>query len=497
MAFTRSAKLTIGIMAMMGILITYVETMVTPALPILVSDFHTNYDSLSWVITAYILSGTVSAAIFGRLADMYGKKRIFIILAGVYSLAVAFGGFATDLPQFIAVRAVQGIGMGMFPVAYALLNDEVPKENLALAQGIISSTFTGGAAIGLVAGAYITQYYGWQWSYHSAIPISIALLVAAIVVVKESPVRRKERIDFAGISALSLSVILLILGLSEGEYWGWSSSAIVGSFAFSIVALAAFVFIERSVAEPFISLRLLRIRNIFLANVAGLFAMTGMFFLFYTVPVLLQDPSPSGFGMSIFHSGLIMLPAAIASMIFAPLSARITNTRGPKVTILIGGVVLFLSYLALLFNRQTSISILEDTTLLGISLSFVFVGVINILLVSTPRKDAGVSTGMNVVFRNIGSAIAPAIGGVLESTYVMPVLLGTYNYPVLGLPYFPIFETFPSGQAFDYIYLVGLVFLAIMVILTLFMKNEVIGRGRDSSTERNEAKDNRKGETIG
>lgn len=483
MAFTRSAKLTIVIMAMMGILITYVETMVTPALPILVSDFHTNYDKLSWVITAYILSGTVSAAIFGRLADIYGKKKIFIILSGVYTLAVSFGGFATTLSQFITVRAVQGVGMGMFPVAYALLNDEVPKENLALAQGIISSTFTGGAAIGLVAGAYITQYYGWEWSYHSAIPVAFALMIAAAIIVKESPVRRKETIDFAGVGALSLSVIFLILGLSQGEYWGWSSLAVIASFSLSVISLIAFIFIERTVKMPFINLRLLRIRNIFLANVTGLFAMSGMFFLFYTVPALLQDPSPAGFGMSIFHSGLVMLPAAIASMIFAPLSAAVTNRRGPKVTILIGGVVLFLSYLALLFNRQTTISVLEDTTLMGISLSFIFVGVINILLISTPAKDAGVSTGMNVVFRNIGSSIAPAIGGVLESTFVMPVLLGVYNYPVMGLPYFPIFETFPSNSAYNYIYIIGLVFLAIMVILTLFMKNEIVSK--------------RKGETIG
>ncbi len=483
MAFTRSAKLTLLIMSMMGILITYVETMITPALPTLVNDFHTNYDKLSWVITAYILSGTVSAAIFGRLADIYGKKKIFLILAGVYTVAVSFGGFATTLTQFIFVRAVQGLGMGMFPVALALLNDEVERENLALAQGIVSSTFTGGAAIGLALGAYITQYYGWQWSYHSAIPVAFALLIAAAIIVKESPVRQEETIDFAGVFALSLSVIMLILGLSEGQYWGWESFAVIGSFILSIASLIAFVQIERMVSMPFINLRLLKIRNIFLANFAGLFAMTGMFFLFYTVPVLLQDPSPAGFGLTVFHSGLIMMPAAVASMLFAPLSARITVNRGPKVTILIGGIILFISYLALLFNRQTTISILEDTTLLGMSLSFVFVGVINILLLSTPPKEAGVSTGMNVVFRNIGSAVAPAIGGVLESTYVMPVLLGVYNFPVANLPYLPIFHSFPSSKAFDYIYIIGLVFLAIMVVSALFMKNEIVGKKKGEKSE--------------
>jgi MFS family permease len=148
-------------MAFMGILIMYVETMVMPAVPILMTDFNTNYDFLSWIITAYVISGTASAAIFGRLADIYGKKRIFVMLALVYAITVAFGGFAQTLDEFIVVRAFQGLGMGMFPVAFALLNDQIPKDELPLAQGIVSSTFMGGAALGLVAGAWITKYYGW------------------------------------------------------------------------------------------------------------------------------------------------------------------------------------------------------------------------------------------------------------------------------------------------------------------------------------------------
>ncbi len=479
MVFTRRAKETIALMAMMGILITYVETMVTPALPVLVKFFDTNYDQLSWIITAYILMGTISAAIFGRLADIYGKKRIFVLLAGIYTVAISFGGFATTLAQFITIRAVQGLGMGMFPVAYALLNDQVPKENLALAQGIVSSTFTGGAAIGLVLGAYITQYYGWQWSYHSAIPVAFGLFIASIYIIKDFAPRKRETVDFAGVASLAGAIILLILGLSEGQYWGWGSALTVGTFIASVISFAIFIMVERRSQMPFVSLKLLRIRNIFLANMAGLFAMAGMFFLFYTVPTMLQDPEPAGFGVSVLTSGLTLFPAAIASMIFAPLSAKITTERGPKVSILLGSVILFLSYLALLLNRQTTISILEDATILGISLSFIFVGVINILLVSTPPGDAGVSTGMNTVFRNIGTSIAPAIGGVLETTYTIPVMVGVVNAKIGGLPFLPVFENFPYSVSFEYIYLVGMVFLALTVVFALYMKNVTFGKKGD------------------
>lgn len=478
--FSRHAGLTISIMAFMGILITYVETMITPAIPILRGFFNTNYDSLSWIITAYIISGTVSAAIFGRLADIYGKKKIFLILATIYAVAVSFGGFATSLDEFILIRAVQGLGMGMFPVAFALLNDQVPKEELALAQGIVSSTFTAGAAVGLVLGAYITQYYGWQYSYHTAIPVAFTLLILAAIFLRDTSERHKQAIDFPGVFALAIGVVSLILGLSEGEYWGWSSVTIIGLFILSIVSLLLFVLIEIRSTSPFISMKLLRIRNVFLSNFTGLFAMTGMFFLFYTVPTLLEDPRPAGFALSIVNAGLVMLPAAAVSMIFAPLSALITKRRGPKLTILIGTLVLFVSYLGLYFNRGSPTAITEDATIMGIGLSFIFVGVINMLLISTPRNEAGASTGMNVVFRNIGSAIAPAIGGVIETTYVSSVIVGKTP---LGTP---IYASLPSSAAFSYIYIIGMVFLAISVIFTLMMKKIVMNGQKPDDTSKGE-----------
>jgi MFS family permease len=468
-SFSRHAGLTIGIMAFMGILVTYVETMITPAIPILENFFHTNYDNLSWVITAYIISGTVSAAIFGRLADIVGKKRIFVALSLVYAVAISFGGFATTLGEFIAIRAIQGVGMGMFPVAFALLNDQVPKSELPLAQGILSSTFAGGAAIGLVLGAWITQNFGWQWSYHSAIPVAFTLFALSIIMLRDNSERKHEKIDFLGVAALGGGVVSLILGLSEGEYWGWYSTRILLLFALSVILMVAFVIVESKVRSPFISMKLLRIRNVFLSNFTGLFAMAGMFFLFYSVPVLLEDPVPAGFGISIVNAGLVMLPAALVSMALAPVGALVTRIKGPKVTILISTVFLFIAYFGLYYNRATSLAILEDATVMGIGLSFTFVGIINMLLVSTPKEESGASTGMNVVFRNIGSTIAPAISGVLETMYVTNVIVGSYHNV-------PIYASFPSYTAFSYIYIVGIGFIAVSLIFTLFMKNVVYSR---------------------
>lgn len=474
----RHAGLTITILAMMGLLITYVETMITPALPDLISFFHTNYDHLSWIITAYIISGTISAAIFGRMADIYGKKKIFVMLAFIYALAVSFGGFAQSLGELILIRAVQGLGMGMFPIAFALLNDQLPRERLALAQGVISATFSGGAAIGLVIGAWITQNYDWQWSYHSAIPIAFGLVIASAVILQDTSVRRSEEIDALGVFFLATGLVTLILGFSEGEYWGWTSAAILSLFMISIISFFLFVMFETRAQRPFIDMKLLKIRNVFLANIAGLFAMAAMFFLFYSIPPLLQDPSPAGFGESILTSGLVMLPASILSMVFAPIAAKVTTNRGPKVTILVGTVILFIAYLGLYFNRGSVLSILEDATIVGLGMSFIFVGIINILLLSIPVNRSGEATGMNVVFRNIGTSIAPAIGGVLETLYTTNVMVGYFPVKAAGLPFLPIFVSFPSYQAFSYIYLVGVVFLIAAILLTLLMENIIVGKQR-------------------
>ncbi len=456
-------------MAFAGLLITYVETLVTPALPVLRKDFQTNYANLSWVITAYIISGTASSALFGRLSDTYGKKRIYVMLTVVYAFAISAGGFAQTLSEFIIIRAIQGLGMGLFPIAFSLLYEQLPREKLALAQGIVSSTFSAGAAVGLVGGAVITQDLGWQYAYHTAIPLAFTLTILAAFVLKDTSIRKKESIDYLGVTFLSSGIVSVLVPLSQGEYWGWLSFPTLFMFSLGGILLLAFVIQESRTHMPFISMKLLKIKNIFLSNLVSIFAMGSVFFLFYSVAPMLQDPEPSGFGTSIVESGLIMLPASVLNMVFAPLAAMITTNDGPKRAILIGSMILLISYLALLTNRASIFAVLEDTIIMGIGLSFIFVGIINMVLIALPGTKAGEATGMNTVFRNIGSVMAPAIGGVLETTFTTGVMVGAIPLSQIPGGIYPVMYSFPSQTAFTYIFLIGMVFLIIGVLVTLMM----------------------------
>jgi len=470
MKFNSYQKRAIGVMAFAGILVMYIETMVVPSLPVMVSDFHTDYDMLSWVITAYLISGTVSSIIFGKLADIYGKKKMFLIVSGVYALAIIFGGFANSLDVFIAIRAVQGVGMAMFPLAFSLIRDEFTPDTIAVAQGVVGGTVAGGASLGLVLGAYISQNYGWQFDYHTAIPVALALFILAARVLRESEYRANVKIDWLGTFTLITSVTLLLIALSQGQYWGWQSNAVVSLIAISIALLFIFIIVEMNAKEPLIDLKLLSSRNIFLINVISIFASSGQFFLYYTIPPLLEDPSPVGFGESIVTAGLTNLPASLLAMVTAPFAGFLTQKKGPRFTLLVGIFLQIMAFIALYFNRGDAFAITEDSTILGLSMPFAMVGIINILVRETPEDKVGVSTGMNQFFRNFGSTIAPAIAGVIEVSYQQGVILGLI--PGNGsIPYIPMIQYFPSNESFSYIYIIGIIFLLITLAFTLALKN--------------------------
>ena len=463
----KSINISIALMAFSGLLIIYVETMIVPAIPIFITFFHSTYSNVSWILTAYIISGTVSAAIFGKVADIVGKKKVFLILGIIYTIAISFGGFTRTLDELIAVRAVQGLGFGMIPIAFAIINDVVPREKLALAQGIMSATFAIGSGIGLVLGSYITETLGWQWDFHTAIPVAVILLILVFIFIRENTVTGKQKIDFAGVAMLGGGLVALIFALSEGQHYGWYSYLIIGLFITALVLFTVFAYFESHYKYAFINMKLLKKRNIFLSNIVGLFAMAAMYFLFFTVPTLLQDPAPSGFGKTVFDSGLILFPATVMNVVFAPVAARVIRKRGPRLSILMGLTVDIIGFGLLYLYRATIPEILLDTIFVGAGISMMLVGIINVLLTSTPRENAGEATGMNTVFRDIGMSIAPAFGGALETMYTVKVTIGVKM--VNGIPY-KIMEAFPDKTAYNYIYLIGVIFVILGFIFTALIK---------------------------
>ncbi|MCI4364734.1 MAG: MFS transporter [Thermoplasmata archaeon] len=447
----RYSRVVLGILAAMALMVTYVETMVLPAF----SNFETFFQvrdasTIAWILSAYLLVGVVVTPIFGKLGDIYGKKKMLLVAMGVYAVAVSIAGFTPNIGDLIgvtrpnqiylliAVRALQGVGMAMFPLGFAMLPEVFPPAQVGQAQGVLSGMFAGGAALGLVGGGWIAQTYGWQLTYHTVIPLALVVFVLAAVLLRESTVRATRRIDFVGVTSLGIGLTFAMLGITEGAYWGWTNftGGSVGGVTwgvpeFFLIAAASFIVFlwwEPRAPSPVVSFQELRQRNIWVSNLNGVMVGMAMFLLFTILIILGEYPAP-GFGLKELNAGLVLVPAVIGMMAFGPLLGRMISRYGPKPVMVLGFLLITFGSLGLLaFNRTT-----YEVAVLAVPMMVGNVGVLismsNIIVLSVDRRAVGVHTGMNQTFRNLGSALGPVLVTSILAEYGYSFLVPNPNPP--------------------------------------------------------------------
>jgi MFS family permease len=455
------------VLASIALLVQYVETMVIPALGKF-REFYDNapFSTLAWILSAYLLVGVVATPICGKLGDVYGKKRVLTLIVGVYAVAVAVAGFSPELGQamgldrpgqlylFIGLRGVQGVGMGMFPVAFSIIAEVFPPNEVGPAQGIISAMFGGGAAIGLVGGAYLTQSFGWQFTYHTVIPVAFVTLALIFLVLKESKVRLDRPVDMPGAAALGLALGWLLLGLNQGPVWGWGNThgTTVGGIplgtpqflALAVGCAALFAAREYLTRYPIVDFARLSERNILLSNLNGILVSVAMFVMFVAGTYLIEMPG-DGLNQPVLAVGLLSLPASVLMLFVAPQIGKLVGRRGPKpvmafgfASVAVGGVLLSV------FNRNVyELAIIPIPFFVG--MVSVMISMTNIILLSSDPRETGIQTGMNSTFRNLGAALGPIVATTILSSF----LVAYQPFGPLG-PSVPL----PSLRGFQVAYLV-------------------------------------------
>src|SRR5262245_28965952 len=285
------------------------ETMILPAIPDFIHTFNISYSTSSWLLSAYIISAAVMTPIGGKLSDIYGKKKILLIVMAIYAVGILAGRFATNIEFMLAARVAQGVGMAMFPIAFGIIREVLPEKRLAMGQTIFSSTFSGGAVIGLVGGAAIIQNYGWQATFIAILPAAIALWLIIMKFVQiKSPASMElgieggngdapnvRTIDIKGTLTLAASIITFLAGItflednSEGVIY-----LVVGLFAVSGVSLAAFIFIEKRVRSPLLDFKLMTKKNFLPPTIILMLVFMSIFMVYMTIPVMVRSPEPFG-----------------------------------------------------------------------------------------------------------------------------------------------------------------------------------------------------------
>src|SRR6266487_2776914 len=273
---------TLAILSSIATISMYTDTMLLPALPHLIHDFNLSYNSSSWILSAYLVAGAVMTPVSGKLSDIYGKKKIMIILISIYTVGLMISPFSSNFITLLISRILQGIGISVFPVTFGIVREQFPREKLAISQGIISSMFAGGFVLGLAIGGTIVQYYSWRVTFFSIIPIAICLI---FIIIRFIPVVEKKVTEISGQKNESL-------GNNHDELI--SRVPIASLFFLSIfgTGFTLFLLVERKTKFPLISSRLFLDRGILSSNIILLIVGMSMFTIFQTLPILIQSPYP-------------------------------------------------------------------------------------------------------------------------------------------------------------------------------------------------------------
>jgi EmrB/QacA subfamily drug resistance transporter len=423
-------NVTLGVLVIAGIAFALQQTLVIPALPALRDSFDTSTAWVTWLLTAFLLSASVLTPLLGKLGDQYGKERLLVISLGIFLLGSIGAIFAWNVGTLIVCRVIQGAGGAVFPLSFAIINDEFPRERRGTAIGIVSSVFAIGGSTGLVLSGVIVDHASWRWLFIvGAIGVATALVLVHLFV-PESPVKTPSRLDIPGALLLSGALISLLLGLTEGESWGWGSPRIVSLFAAAAVLALAWVIVELRVPEPLVDMRMLAHRPVLLTNLIALvsgFAMLGSFVL---IPNFVQAPGdlPAdvarlvdyGFGVSATTTGLYLLPGALMGLVGGPLAGRLGKLLGWKVPLVAGMAITGLGIAAIAIWHDRPWQIVVGNVALGFGIVLAFAAMATIIVSSVRPTETGVATGMNTVMRTIGGVIGGQVGAAILTAQTIP-----------------------------------------------------------------------------
>jgi len=447
-----------------ALLVNYVETMVIPGIPTIQSDLNTTETIASWITSAFLIVGAAVAPLFGKLGDIYGKKKIFLIVLIFYIAGVGLAGFAPTIYFLLFARAVQGVGFAVIPLGLAIITDIFPKEKVATAQGIISGTFAIGATAGLVIGAYIVQDIGWQWAFHSAFILSIILFFIVLKMLKKDTPGQKSKVDYLGAAILMAGVTLALVYLSEAPTLGWLSLENIGFLVPGLILTVFFFIFESRRADPLIQLSLLKIRNVLIANIVGILTGMAMFLVFFGVIYFAQQkPLPYGLGLDIITTGLTLAPATLVMLVAGPLIGRSMTRIGPKPVLFLGASISLAGMILFVYSRSSTFDLTVDVAVVLIGVVSMIIPIINMVAVSLPSSNTAVGLGLNTMLRNLGGAIGPVVATTIMSTYYDVITKVVNGHPVIIV--------LANPTAFNIVFGVGIILTIAVLILSLLIKN--------------------------
>jgi EmrB/QacA subfamily drug resistance transporter len=419
----------VAVLALAGIVVSLMQTLVIPIVPELPKLLDAPASDTAWAVTATLLAAAVATPVVGRLGDMVGKRRMLVVSILLLVSGSVVCALADSLVPMIAGRALQGLAAAVVPLGISILRDVVPAEKLAGSTAVMSASLGVGGALGLPAAAFIADNWDWHVLFWTSAALGVVSLLLVLLVVPESQNRAGGRFDLVGSLGLSAGLVALLLAVSKGADWGWTSGTTLGLGAAAVVILLAWGWWELRAKQPLVDLRTTAKTQVLFTNLASVALGFSMFAMSLVLPQLLQLPEQTGYGLgkSMLTVGLVLAPQGLVMMAMSAVSAGITKAKGPKVTLMIGALIVAAGYGLNIVLMSEVWHLILVSCIIGAGIGFTYGALPALIMGAVDPSQTGAANSLNTLMRSLGTSFASAIAGVILAQ--MTTDFGGYALP--------------------------------------------------------------------
>ncbi|MBC3190440.1 MFS transporter [Pseudonocardia sp. C8] len=413
----------IGVVSCCGLLVALLQTMVVPLVPVVPALLAVSPSSASWIITATLVAGAVSAPVLGRLGDMYGKRRMLLVSVWLVLASSVLAALAPNFAVLLVARALQGVSFGVIALGMSLMRDVLPAGRVGSGVGLMSSSLGVGGAAGPPLAGLVAEHASWRLLFAAVAAGALALVVLVPRLVPESRVRTGGRFDTVGALALGVALVLLLLGISKGGEWGWASTATLGSLGAAAVVLVLWGRYELRSGSPLVDLRVSARPAVLWTNVATVLLGFAIFATLVMATQILQAPVGTGygFGLSMTDAGLVMLPLGGSMVVFSSVSARISRSRGPRTTVVLGAALLVLGNAGFATLPGSVWLVMVTATVSATGAALAYSALPLLIMRAVPETETAAANSMNTLMRQLGTSMVAAVAAAVAASLTMEV----------------------------------------------------------------------------
>ncbi|GAC1402603.1 MAG: MFS transporter [Mycobacterium sp.] len=398
--------------------VAVLQTAVVPVLGIIAQQLNVSTVAASWAVTANLLAAAAATPLIGRLADLHSKKHVLLTVLAVVLAGSVLAAVTSSLPLLVVARVLQAASYGLYPIGIAILREELPEDRMGSAMSVLSGTLGFGGGTGLVVvGLLMHGHAGYHRVFWLTTAFTVAVIAIAMLIVPARPRSSTGTIDWLGAAGLAAGLSAVLLALTQGHSWGWTSPATLVCAACGVVVLGGWWFWERRCEQPLVSTEMMTRRPIMLTNLATVFVGMGLYFAFLGLTQFVQIPHAAagyGFGATVLQASVVyLLPGALTGFVVALVSGRFIDRYGASPILMVAAVAGTVGFSFVAVAHHAPWQVIAASILANAYISLGYGALPALVVAEVDAGETGVATSMNAIARTVGSSLAAAVVAVL------------------------------------------------------------------------------------